>query len=458
MLPRLKPACFEDIVAEVAIMRPGPIQGGAVHPYLRRRAGEEPVAYAHPCLEPALKETLGVLLFQEQAIRVAMAAAGFTPGEADALRRALTRYDYDGDPSFQSNPVMAAMRERFMAGAIANGLPQEVAASIFQQLAAFAGYSFCKSHAASFALIAYQTLWLKHYQPAAFYCALLNHQPMGYYAPEVIVGDARRHGIDLLPPDINRSGWGYTIERRTSAEAPVPPSPGTGARSTGEEARDIGGGLPGLRIGLQTVAGLGESGWQRIRDAREVAPFADLRDVCVRARLPQSTMSDLIRAGTMDAFGERRRLLWELGEIDYRPGELPLVAPVTPVELPDLDEAEGMAWEYELLGLSPAGQMMQHYRPALRRAGVLSAAEARAQRAGRRVRVAGLPMVRHRPGTAKGIVFIALEDETGLIDLIVRPDVYQRCRDALRHQPIVLADGVIQAVGGAISIMVTHAS
>ena len=205
MLPRLQPACFADIAVEVAIVRPGPIQGGAVHPYLRRRLGQEPVSYLHPSLEPVLAETLGVLLFQEQAIRVAVAAAHFAPGEADLLRRALSRA--------RSEAAMATLRQRFVEGAGEMGIEPATAEAIFAQLAGFAGYGFCKSHAASFALIAYQTLWLKRYHAPAFYCALLNHQPMGFYPPEVILGDARRHGVETLPPAINHSHWRYRLER-----------------------------------------------------------------------------------------------------------------------------------------------------------------------------------------------------------------------------------------------------
>ena len=219
MLPRLKPACFEDIIVEVAIVRPGPIQGGAVHPYLRRRTGDEPVAYLHPSLEPVLAETLGVLLFQEQAIRVAVAAAGFAPGEADLLRRALSRN--------RSQATMASLRERFLQGAAEQGIDEETAAAIFGQLAGFAGYGFCKSHAAGFALIAYQTLWLKRYHAPAFYCALLNQQPMGFYSTEVIVGDARRHGVETLPPDsiaaIGAIGWSsWTIIGGRCARVGIP--------------------------------------------------------------------------------------------------------------------------------------------------------------------------------------------------------------------------------------------
>ena len=266
MLPRLKPSRFEDIAVEVAIVRPGPIQGGAVHPYLRRRTGEEPVTYLHPCLKPVLAETLGVLLFQEQAIRVAVEAAGFTPGEADLLRRALSRN--------RSQEAMAALRARFVRGAQEKGIDALVAEAIFQQLAGFAGYGFCKSHAASFALIAYQTLWLKRYHPAAFYCALLNQQPMGFYPPEVLLGDARRHGVDTLPPDVNHSRWRYTLEVVENAQG---------------EPRWA------LRTGLQTIAELGESAWEPLAAARESGSFRDLADLCRRTRLEQDVVRNLIR-------------------------------------------------------------------------------------------------------------------------------------------------------------------
>jgi error-prone DNA polymerase len=420
MLPRLRPVCFADIAIEVAIVRPGPIQGGAVHPYLRRRAGLEPVRYLHPCLEPVLRETLGVLLFQEQAIRVAMVAAKFSPGEADMLRRAMSR-----SRSFEA---MQALRERFVQGAEANQIERATGEAIFQHLEGFAGYGFCKSHAASFALIAYQTMHLKHYHPAAFYCALFNQQPMGFYSTEVIAGDARRHGLSLLPPHINHSDWKYTVE---------------GARR--------------LRMGLHTVSGLGEQAWERIRVARAQGMFADLRAVCVRTRLPQTMLSDLIRAGALDAFGVRRMLLWQLGEIDYRPEELPLVIPAVEVELPALEMLEQTQWEYELLGYSTRGQLMRHYRAALNRAGILSSAEVRQRERGQIVRVGGMAAVKQRPGTAKGIVFISLEDEFGMIDLVVKPDVYERFRSLLRGQSFMLVEGEIQKASGVLSILVRRA-
>ncbi len=430
MLPRLAPRRFEDIVIEVAIVRPGPIQGGTVHPYLRRRAGEEPVTYAHPCLEPVLSETLGVLLFQEQAIRMAVEAAGFQPGEADRLRRSLSRYG-----GGELTPALREAGEHFLKGALAKGIDQVSAESAFKQLAGFAGYGLCKSHAASFALIAYQTCWLKLYHPAAFYCALLNQQPMGFYSPEVLVGDMRRHGIDLLPPDINISGWHYRIEESGRA----------------------------LRTGLRALGGLGARGWERIQAAREGAArepaggaFASLEDVCRRTRLPRDTLRNLIRAGVLDALGERRTLLWQLDDIPYQEDELGFETVLTTGDLPELGEVERMLWEYELLGLSPAGQTMQHYRTMLNELGALTTATAKTQQDGRYVRVGGMQVIRQRPPTAKGVMFISLEDETGILDVVLQPRVAEAHRHMLRDEPLILVQGMVQKGSGAISLIATH--
>ncbi len=424
MLPRLKPTCFEDIIVEVAIVRPGPIQGGAVHPYLRRREGLEPVSFLHPSLEPALAETLGVLLFQEQAIRVAVEAAGFSPGEADMLRRALSRS--------RSDEAMAALRLRFIQGAQARGIDFAVAEPIFTQLSGFAGYGFCKSHAASFALIAYQTLYLKQHHTAAFYCAIFNSQPMGFYSPEVIAGDARRHGVDLLPPEINRSLWDYAIERDER-------------------------GRLALRVGLATVQSLGRQAWTAIEAARNEQPFKDLADLCRRTRLHPDIIANLIRGGALDAFGKRRDLLWQLGDMDYRPDEFELNLPTQPVALPALDAPEQTAWEYELLGLSPERQLFVHYREVLRKQNVRSTWQVKQARPGERLQVAGLVAVRQRPSTAKGILFISLEDESGLLDLVVKPNVYDRLRDVLRNHPLIVVTGIVQRGGSAVSLLVFDA-
>jgi error-prone DNA polymerase len=416
MLPRLKPVCFEDLIIEVSIVRPGPIQGGMVHPYLRRRQGVEPVTYLHPLLEPILRETLGVIIFQEQVIRVAVALAGFTPGEADLLRRAMSRS--------RSTEAMAELRQRFLEGAQAKGIDREIAEEAFRQLQGFATYGFCKSHAAAFALVAYQTLWLKVYYPAEFYCALLNHQPMGFYSPEVVVNDAKRHGITILRPDVNRSEDGCTLEERS------------------------------LRLGLRYLHGLGEAGRTRLLAARGQRDFANLSDFCRRTRLPRPLIHDLIRAGALDSLGgPRRQMLWALGGLHYAE-EVLVEAPEIAAELPVLEEREALHWDYELLGLSPDDHPMRLWRARLQARGVVTAVELAAETPGRVVEVAGMVIVRQAPPTAKGHLFITLEDETGLANLIIRPDLYERERALLRGSTALLAGGVAQREGKASSMLV----
>jgi len=421
MLPKLQPERFEDIVVGVALIRPGPIQGGMVHPYLRRRQGLEPVDYLHPSLAESLGETLGVIVFQEQVLRVAMSVAGFAPAEADQLRRAMSRS--------RSQEAMAALRERFLAGARANGLEDPVAEQIWQQLQGFAGFGFCKSHAAAFALLAYQTLYLKAYYPAEYYCALLNHQPMGFYPPEVIAGDARHHGVPVLPPDVNLSQAACILESSK-----------------------------GLRLGLRYVHGLGEVWQERIVERRAKRPYRDLADFCRCTRLPRSLVENLIRSGAMDGLGRRRRdLLWSLGGLAYQEEGLGIEVPVVPASLPALDGAERMAWEHEILGMVPGDHVMSLYREALRAQRVLSSSELWSRQDGERVRVAGWAVVRQRPPTAKGHLFITLEDEEGLVNLIVRPDVYERYRDALRNTPLLWVEGRLQREGQALSVLVYRA-
>ena len=425
MLPRLKPRRFEDIVIEVALVRPGPIQGHMVHPYLRRRDGLEPVTYADPRLESALAETLGVIIFQEQVIRVAMAVAGFSPGDADQLRRAMSRS--------RSREAMNRLRDRFVRGAVANGLSEASAKDVFGQLEGFAGFGFCKSHAASFALVAYQTLFLKKYYTPEFFCALLNHQPMGFYSPEVLTGDAKHHGVAILRPDINSSNDECTLE------------------NCHEEKRV-------LRLGLRYVHGLGEAWRKRLLERRDGRSFADLADLCRRTCLPRSVIENLIRSGTLDSLGtERRSLLWQLGGLDYREEEMDLDIPVIEAELPRLTEREGMGWDYELLGLAPGDHVMRLFRARLAEQGVLSSADLEQKKDGDIVRVAGMVVVRQRPPTAKGHVFITLEDEDGLVNLIVRPNVYERHRAAVRNSLMLWAEGRLQRQGTAASVLVTRA-
>jgi error-prone DNA polymerase len=445
MLPRLKPARFEDIIIQVAIVRPGPIQGGMVHPYLRRRQGLEPVTYLHPSLEPFLAETLGVVIFQEQVLQVAMALARFTPGEADMLRRAMSRS--------RSMEAMTELKDRFMQGALANGVAENIAEEAFRQLQGFATYGFCKSHAAAFALLAYQTLWLKLYHPLEFTCALLNHQPLGFYSPEVVIGDAQRHGVTVLRPDVNCSEDACTLEQS-----------GRGAEGQGKSASApplLGTSSPPLRLGLHYLHGLGEAGSARILAARGEQPFANLADFCRRTRLPRPLIGDLIRAGALDSCQSpqpptpdgRRRLLWQLGEAQYAEEQL-VEAPVSDADLPELSEGEAFAWDYELLGMTPGDHPLRLWRSRLQRRGVLTAAELNRQPAGQRVQTAGLVVVRQAPPTAKGHLFITLEDETGLANLIIRPDLYERERPLLRETDLLLVTGLTQRAGQASSLLV----
>ncbi len=436
MLPRLQPQSFEDLIIEVAIVRPGPIQGGMVHPYLRRRQGVEAVTYPHPLLEPVLRESLGIIIFQEQVIRVAVALAGFTPGEADRLRRAMSRS--------RSAEAMAELRARFVAGASARGVADEVAEEVFRQLQGFATYGFCKSHAAAFALVAYQTLWLKVHYPAEFYCALLNHQPMGFYSPDVVVNDARRHGIAILRPDVNLSEEGCTLEPNGK-----PPA---------LQGRD-GDSRPRVRLGLRYLYGLGESGRRRVLESRRVGasvdqPFAGLADFCRRTRLPKSVVRDMIRAGALDGLGEaRRQMLWELGGLRYDEETLVDEPPVS-AELPPLSEGEALTWDYELLGLSPDDHPLRLLRPQLRADDILSAAELATRPAGEIIRVAGMVVVRQAPPTAKGHLFVTLEDETGLANLVIRPDLYAAARSVLHKASLLVAEGAVQREGRAVSVLV----
>src|SRR4030042_7033527 len=301
----MRPQAFEDIVVEVALIRPGPLQGNMVHPYLRRRAGLEEVTYVHPALEPALAETMGVISFQEQILKVAMLIAGCTPGEADLLRRATSRS--------RSHEAMEKLRGRFVEGALVKGLNEDAAQAVFDQLAGFAEFGFCKSHAAAFARTAYVTLYLKAYYPAEFFCALLNAQPMGFYSPAVVVGDAKRHGVKILSVDVNSSR----------------------ARCIVEDGH--------LRLGFSYVDSLGEASLEVLEAAGRDGPYYSLRDFCQRTRLPRRSVENLIMVGAMDGWGKaRRELIWELGTLSYEEGEMDLSPPLEEIDLPDLAADEEM--------------------------------------------------------------------------------------------------------------------
>jgi error-prone DNA polymerase len=303
-------------------------------------------------------------------------------------------------------------------------VPEPVAEAVFTQLKAFGGYSFPKSHAAAFAVLVYQSAWLKHYYPATFCTALLNNQPMGFWSPAVLVGDARRHGVHVLAVNIHRSRARCVVEENV------------------------------IRLGLNYVSGLGETSAARIEEARRARTFTGLADFCRRTRLPRRLVENLILVGAMDDWQiPRRKLLWELGRLRYHEEELDLVLPDDGVELPPLSQAEAMVAEYNLLGVSTGDHVMTLYRPWLARHGILSSQELEARRAGKRARTAGLMVVHQAPPTAKGYHFITLEDEEGLIDVIVRPKVYTRYRSTLHTVSLLIVEGVVQRQGGVVNLL-----
>ena len=421
MLPQLKPRTFEDLIVEISLVRPGPIQGDMVHPYLRRRQGREPVAYLHPLLEPALAETLGVIIFQEQVLKVARDLAGFAPGQAELLRRAMGKK--------QAPREIERFRETFLIGAQARGVLLPIAEQVFEQLRAFGGYSFPKSHAASFAVLVYQSAWLKRYHPLAFYTAILNNQPMGFWSPAVVVNDAKRHGVRTLPVDVDRSRTECTVE--------------DGA----------------IRLGFRYVAGMGEASLVRLEEVRRTGAFRGLSDFCRRTKLPRRVVENLILVGAMDAWNvPRRKLIWELGKLRYHEEELDLALLDDGVELPPLSQAEEMGMEYGILGLSTGDHVMALRRPRLKKIGILSSLDLESRRDKEKVKVAGLVVVRQAPPTAKGHVFITLEDEYGLVNVIVRPGVYQRFRHCLRNAPLITVEGILQKRSGVVSVLAQRAA
>jgi error-prone DNA polymerase len=415
-LPRMKPRCFYDLVVEVAIIRPGPIVGQMVHPYLNRRAGREPVRYPHPLLEPILRRTLGVPLFQEQLLRVAMVAANFTPGEAEELRRAM---------GFKrSVERMQAIEQRLRDGMARNGIIGKTAEEIVHAITSFALYGFPESHAASFALIAYASAYLKVHHAAAFLCAMLNCYPLGFYHPATLVKDAQRHGVEVRSIDVARSDWSSTIE--------------DGA----------------VRLGLRYVHGLREEAGRRIEVERRRAPFASLADFVPRTELRRAELETLAHAGALAGLGlDRRDALWQLARIDTRPQSLlHRVSGAEPSALQAMEPLEETVADYAGTGMTVGPHLLAHLREELTGRGVRSAAELRQARSGSRVKIAGHVIVRQRPGTAKGLLFLTLEDETGTANAVVMPDVFEKHRVLLHTSPILLVEGPIQSVDGVIHV------
>jgi error-prone DNA polymerase len=514
-LPKSKPANLDDLVVEVAIIRPGPIQGNAVHPYLRRRQGLEPVTYLHPSLEPVLHETLGVILYQEQVMQIAIAVAGFSAGESDGFRRAMG--------TWRSSREMEKLHQRFVDGCrVTNGLTDEQAEELFRRVAAFASFGFAKSHAAAFARTAYESAFLKLFYPAQFTVGLINAQPMGFYPVEVLINDAKRHGVAVLPVDINASEYKTTTEWVGWDGEPLPEESGilrrpTAVRSSGcivpsnasrdRWAAESAAGY-GIRLGLALVKGIGEEHAERLDAELARGPCATLADVVARTELPEEVVERLIRAGGLDSLGRpRRELLWQLREVmgatrgravtrggrvgsgraGGRPTPLaersgPLAAlhgatatgrpasrravsgraagrpmdlrlPPTPApELPPLTERERVGDSYAVLSLDARRQVISLFRPALDRLGAVTNASL-ADRGPGPVKLGGLVVTRQHPMTARGTVFLALEDETGMVNVTLWPDAWARLRGVVRRHALLYVEGMLQREANVVNVV-----
>ena len=457
MLPRLKPATFYDLVIEVAIVRPGPIQGDMVHPYLRRRKGLEPVRYPSDELREVLEKTLGVPLFQEQAMKVAIVAAGFTPAEADQLRRAMA--------SFRNYGTVHRFRDKFVKGMTSRGYDQAFAERCFRQIEGFGDYGFPESHAASFALLAYVSSWLKRHCPEVFACALLNSQPMGFYAPAQIVRDARDHGVEVRPVDVNYSAWDCTLE---PARLGGPAAAGPASDRRRDPGRPF-----ALRLGLRQIKGLREEEAALVVAVREDG-YLSPEDLWRRTGVSRSTLVRLANADAFVSMGlDRRQAAWAAGVLEEE-GALPLFdsddsTPAQPVRqaqsprqaqpvrsepaLPVMSAGEHVVADYRTTGLSIKRHPIAFLRERLAQRGVRPAEELARLPDGARVAVAGLVLVRQRPGTAREVVFVTLEDETGTANLVVFPSVREKWRRDLLTARLMICRGKVQAEDGVVHVI-----
>ncbi|PQO28951.1 error-prone DNA polymerase [Blastopirellula marina] len=421
MLPRLRPRCYYDLVIEVAIVRPGPIQGDMVHPYLRRRFGEEEVTYPNEAIREVLKKTLGVPLFQEQCMQLAIVAAGFTPGEADQLRRAMGAWRRPG--------IIDQFRRKLLDGMQKHGLEGDFAERVFQQIRGFGEYGFPESHAASFALLVYVSCWLKHYYPAEFAAAIINSQPMGFYAPAQLISDARNHNVSIFPVDVNRSNWDCTTENR------------------------------GIRLGMRLVGGLPQAVAETISHARQDRPFASLVDFTHRTNLPQAQVERLADADALASLeGSRRDALWDALSLGKQPRQRwlfendPFDEP--PAILPTMSAEEEVYADYRTTGLSLRSHPIAFQRERLNRLQVTPASALSRIPNESSVRVAGIVLLRQRPSTAKGITFVTLEDETGVVNLVVHHKTWERFRKITRHSQAWIAHGKLETKHTVIHVIV----
>jgi error-prone DNA polymerase len=443
MLPRMKPRNFYDLVIEVAIIRPGPIQGGMVHPYLRRRQGLEAAEYPSEALRKVLERTLGVPLFQEQVMQIAIVAAGFSPGEADQVRRSMAAWKRHGGLEHFHDRLLRGMAER--------GYPKEFADRIYQQVLGFGSYGFPESHAASFALLTYVSCWLKCHQPAAFLAGLLNAQPMGFYAPAQLVNEARRAGVRLLPADVMYSDWDCTLESQCHSEER---SDEESLEGIPRFARDDT--KPVVRLGLRMIARLPEAEARRIVGLRKAgAAFASLDDLAHRARLTRRALNALADSGALRGLaGHRHGARWAANGVEMLPGLLAgAAASEKPLALPAPAEGGEILADYRSLGLTLGRHPLALLRGRLARERILAASDLRGVANGQRVRVAGLVTHRQRPETASGVVFATLEDETGTANLIIWPKVMERQLDAVLRASLMLVEGELQSEQGVIHVI-----
>jgi DNA polymerase-3 subunit alpha/error-prone DNA polymerase len=428
LLPRLRPKTFYDLVIEVAIVRPGPIQGGMIHPFIRRRHGQEPISYPHPDLKPILGKTCGVPIFQEQIMQIASTVAGFTPGEADELRRIMSS-------SWKKQDLMQGLRQRLINGMLNHGISMQYAEQIYQTIVGFASYGFPESHAASFALITYASCYLKCHYPGQFTCALLNSQPMGFYSPRALIMDAQRHGVKFLDIDLQKSSYDYTME--------------------GED----------VRSGFRAIYGLKEKHIQEVLRERETnGPFRDLSDLIRRTHVKKTLLIQLAAAGAFQCLGlSPRDALWKIQALSLDPQSLFFAAePEASEHVPGENDWEKLQREYQTQGYSLARHPLGILRPQLERWSewerarnfppFTKAAQIQHLQNGARIRVAGLLSLQQRPPTAKGFTFLTLEDETGLINIVITPDLYESVRLTITHHPLLHVGGRLEKVEGVLNI------
>ncbi|MEO0336104.1 MAG: OB-fold nucleic acid binding domain-containing protein, partial [Pseudomonadota bacterium] len=474
LLPRLKPEKFYDLVVEVAIVRPGPIQGGMVHPFVRRKNGLEPVHYAHPDLKPVLEKTFGVPIFQEQLMQIASTVCGFTPGEADELRRIMSS-------SWKKHDLMEGLRKRLINGMLAHGINIAYAEQIYQTIVGFASYGFPESHAVSFALITYVSCYLKKHHPDAFTCSLLNSQPMGFYSPRELIGDAKRHGVKFLPIDINISDYEYTLEApmndTTTTKQPLSTSQLAGLEvearggscmdNTTTTKQQRASSLQAVRVGFRAIFGLKEKHIQTLILERKVhGPFQDLQDLVRRVHLPKSLLMSLGAAGAFENLGlSPREALWKIQSLQLdRQGlfyglsgeHLDQTVASDIQRIPKESDWEKLTREYHWKGYSTDSHPLQVVRPAL---AYWSAYDKKHGGPGfclskdlkniphkSYIRVAGLLCLQQRPPTAKGFAFLTLEDETGSFNIVLMPDIYQKFRLLIADNPLLEVRGKLESI------------